>query len=83
MAHKKSRTSQTSKGERRSVDPSITKAIRRERTLLDKTLNAWRVWKKGGTTPKIIQKSLGITAKTLHKSYFKYVPVKGGKNSDD
>ena len=82
MANKKSRTSQTSKGERRSVNRNITKAIRRDRTYLEKVVNAWTVWKKGGTTPKIIQKSLGISAKTLHKSYFKYVPMKG-KGSDD
>jgi hypothetical protein len=82
MAKKKSRTSQTSKGERRNVNPSITKAARRDRTELDKVVNAWTVWKKGGTTPKIIQKSLGISAKTLYKSYFKYVPMKG-KSTDD
>ena len=83
MAKKKSRPSQTSKGERRSVDRSVTKAIRRDRTYLEKAVNAWKVWKKGRTTPKIIQKSLGVSEKTLYKNYFKYVPIKGGKKSDD
>ena len=82
MGKKISRTSQTSKGERRSVNRNITKAIRRDRTYLEKVVNAWTVWKKGGTTPKIIQKSLGVKAGTLYKSYFKYVPMKG-KNTDD
>jgi len=83
MAKKKSRASQTSKGERRSVDRSVTKAIRRDRTELSKMTNAWNAWKKGQPTPKIIQKSLGVSGKTPYKSYFKYVPIKGGKKSDD
>jgi|TARA_R110000851_G_scaffold43716_1_gene107874 hypothetical protein len=82
MGKKISRTSQTSKGERRSVNRNITKAVRRDRTELDKIVNAWTVWKKGKTTPKIIQKSLGVKAGTLYKSYFKYVPMKG-KSTDD
>ena len=75
MGKKTSRTSQTSKGERRSVNRNITKAVRRDRTELAKMVNAWTVWKKGKTTPKIIQKSLGIKAGTLHKSYYTYVSM--------
>ena len=82
MSKKKSRTSQTSKGERVNVNRNITKAVRKDRTELDKTLNAWAAWKKGSPTPKIIQKSLGVTNKTLYKTFFKYVALKG-KNSDD
>jgi len=77
---KKSRTSQTSKGERRSVNRSITKAIKRDRTELDRILNAWDSWKKGRPTPKLIQRALGVDKKTLYKSYHKYIPLKGKDN---
>ena len=81
MAKKKSRTSQTSNGERSNVNSKITKGMRSERSEIDNIINAWKAWKKGHPTPKFIQKSLGIGPKTLYKSYFKYVALKG-KDSD-
>jgi hypothetical protein len=81
MAKNKSGTPQTSKGERNNVNSKITKGMRSERSEVDKITNAWKSWKKGQPTPKLIQKSLGIGPKTLYKSYFKYVALKG-KDSD-
>ena len=66
---------------RPSVNRKILKAVRKERTELDIMNNAWKAWKKGQPTPKLIQKTLGVDKKTLYKSYNKYVPLKG-KDSD-
>ena len=51
------------------VDKSITKAVKRERSELDKTLNAWKSWIKGSPTPRCIQKSLGITSAVSHRDW--------------
>ena len=77
----KSKEGQTSKGQRPNVNRKILNAVRKERTELDKINNAWKACEKGQPTPKLIQKSLGVDKKTLYKSYFKYVPLKG-KDSD-
>ena len=76
---KKSREGQISKGERSNVDKSILKSVRKERTELGRTLNAWAAWKKGQPTPKIIQRILGIDKNTLYKSWNKYIPLKSSE----
>lgn len=73
---------QTSKGERPNVNRKILNAVRKERTELDRTLNAWKAWEKGHPTPKTIQKILGVDKKTLYKSWNKYIPLKGSDNAD-
>jgi len=60
----------TSKGSV-GIDKSITKAVKRERSELDKTLNAWKAWKNGSPTPKSIQKGLGVTAATTHRDWIR------------
>ena len=72
----KSKEGQTSKGQRPNVNHKILNAVRKERTELDRINNAWKAWKIGQPTPKLIQKSLGVDKKTLYKSYFKYVPLR-------
>ena len=78
----KKRDGKTSKGERPNVNRSILKDVRKERTELSRTLNAWNSWKKGQPTPKIIQRILGVDKKTLYKSWNKYIPLKGKDNAD-
>ena len=43
----KSKEGQTSKGQRPNVNRKILNAVRKERTELDRTNNAWKAWKKG------------------------------------
>lgn len=47
MSGQKTKTSKTSKGERKSVSPAICRAVRRERTYLDKMLMKQKAWQKG------------------------------------
>lgn len=51
-----------SKGERFSVDPSITKAVRRERTEVEKLLNKQAAWKRGRKVTLLVP-NLGNDAK--------------------
>jgi hypothetical protein len=69
MGKKKLSKGYISKGGRRNVAKSICKAMRRERTYLEREALAWESWKKGAPTPKSIQKSLGIRPKTQHKQW--------------
>ena len=81
MASRK-RDGKASKGERPNVNRAILKSVRKERTELERTLNAWKAWKKGKPTPKLIQNILGIKPNTLYKNYYKYVSLKGSDNAD-
>lgn len=65
---KKQRANQTSKGERRSINTKYTKS---EKSYLDKMNDAWDAWKKGRPTPKLLQKSLGVSPNTLYKQWKK------------
>ena len=58
-----------SKGERRSVAKRWTNAVKRERTDLDKLENAWKAWRKGHPTPKLIQRILNVDEKALWKNH--------------
>ena len=69
MGKKKLSKGYTSKGERRNVDKSICKAMRRDRTYLERENLAWDSWKNGAPTPKTIQRFLGIGPKTLYKQW--------------
>ena len=69
MGKKKLSKGYTSKGERRNVDKSICKAMRRDRTYLERENLAWESWKNGAPTPKTIQRFLGIGPKTLYKQW--------------
>tara|TARA_B100001094_G_scaffold332587_1_gene405328 strand:- start:1185 stop:1445 length:261 start_codon:yes stop_codon:yes gene_type:complete len=53
------------------VNKSITKAVRRERSELDKMMQALKSWKQGSPTPRSIQKSFGVTATTAHRDWVK------------
>jgi hypothetical protein len=53
------------------VNKSITKAVRRERSELDKTMQAHKSWKRGSPTPRSIQKSFGVTASTTYRDWVK------------
>ena len=69
MGKKKLSKGYTSKGQRRSVDKSICKAMKRDRTYLENEQMAWTSWMRGSPTPKRIQKSLGVGPKTLYKQW--------------
>jgi hypothetical protein len=58
----------TSKGEV-GVNKALLKDVKRSRPGLTDELNAWKSWKKGSPTPKLIQKALGITAKVSHQQW--------------
>lgn len=60
----------TSKGSV-GVNKSITKAVRRERSELDKAMQALESWKRGSPTPRSIQKSFGVTAATTYRDWIK------------
>lgn len=47
MSAPKTKTKYTSKGERKNVDSAITKAVKRERTYLDKMVMKQKAWLKG------------------------------------
>tara|TARA_R110000868_G_scaffold19131_2_gene82729 strand:- start:454 stop:705 length:252 start_codon:yes stop_codon:yes gene_type:complete len=51
------------------VNKELSKAVKRERSELDNTLNAWKSWIKGSPTPRCIQKSLGITSAVSHRDW--------------
>ena len=53
------------------VNKSITKAVRRERSELDKAMQALESWKRGSPTPRSIQKSFGVTAATTYRDWIK------------
>ena len=69
MGKKRLSKGYTSKGQRRSVAKSICKAIRRERTYLEREDQAWESWKNGAPTPRTIQRFLGIGPKTQYKQW--------------
>jgi hypothetical protein len=46
MSAPKTKTKYTSKGERHSVDPSVAKAVRRDRTAIDYWTTKQRAWLK-------------------------------------
>ena len=62
----------TSKGEV-GVNKSILKAVKRERSGLDKLLNAIHAWEKGHgmKTPKLVRKAFGITENTNYRDWRK------------
>jgi hypothetical protein len=43
----KTKTKYTSKGERKNVSPAVTKAVKRDRTYLDKMVQKQKAWAKG------------------------------------
>ena len=72
MSKKKLRASTMSKGERRSIDRAVVKAMRRDTTYLDKMLNKISAWEKGkGGNVKITVPNTGEDA-----AKHKYIRVK-------
>jgi hypothetical protein len=63
-------TTYVSKGEV-GVDKALSKAVRRERGEAQKFLNAWRSWKRGSPTPRLVQKSLNVTSEATHRDWMK------------
>jgi hypothetical protein len=59
-----------SKGEV-GVNNSISKAIRRDRGEAQKVLNAWRSWKRGSPTPRIVQQTLNISPQVAHRDWMR------------
>ena len=47
MSAPKTKTKYTSKGERKNVNPAVTKAVKQERTYLDKMTIKQKAWMKG------------------------------------
>ena len=47
MSGSKTKTSKTSKGERKSISPAICRAVRAERTYLQKIMFKQKAWQKG------------------------------------
>lgn len=47
MGKKRSRSSKSSKGERRSIAKSVCKAVARDRDPFDKAMNVIRAWREG------------------------------------
>ena len=62
MAAPKTRAKYTSKGERVSCDPSILKAVKRQRTESEKLLHKVRAWRKG-RNPWIVVNNLDTNNK--------------------
>jgi len=56
---------------------SLSKAVRRERSELEKVLNAFDSWKKGSPTPKRIQKAFNVTANRTYKDWARPPKKKG------
>jgi hypothetical protein len=70
---KGTKTPYISKG-RVGVDRSISKAVRNGRPPLEHANKVFDTWKRaipGAKTPKMIQKSLGITADTSYRDWTK------------
>lgn len=61
-------TTYKSKGERRNVAKKNC-PNRKDRTYLDRYLDAMESWRKGSPCPKIIQKSMNIGPKSLYKNH--------------
>ena len=79
MGKKRLSKGYTSKGQGRNVAKSICKAIRRERSFLEREEQAWESWKKGSPTPKTIQRFLGIGPKTQYKQWVMNASVRTKK----
>ena len=63
-------THYVSKGEV-GVDKALSKAVRRDRGEAQKFLNAWRSWKRGSPTPRLVRQSLNVTSETSHRDWIK------------
>lgn len=61
-------TTYTSKGERRNVAKKNCRN-RKDRSYLERYLDAMESWRKGSPCPKIIQKSMNIGPKALYKNH--------------
>lgn len=60
---------------------ALSKAVRREKSELDKVLNAFDSWKKGKPTPKRIQKAFGVTSTRSYKDWTRPPKKKGIEES--
>ena len=47
MSQQKTKTKYVSKGERKSVNPSVAKAVKRDRSVIDKMVAKQKAWLKG------------------------------------
>ena len=75
MGKRKSATSYTSKGQRRNVSKKNCRN-RKDRTYLERYLDAMESWRKGSPCPKIIQKSMRVGPNTLYRNHIKSPIIK-------
>jgi hypothetical protein len=63
MGKKRSRTPYTSKGQRRSVSKDTTKAVRRQRPSMERTLNQQRAFREGRNVVLTVPNTTGKDTK--------------------